>query len=316
MKVAIEYEKDQYLEFENHSINMVVGYNQELKWKIIRSLYRFNEGKQLDLLEENVYGDDGLSILIDDKLMKAKQLKILPITSFSEMNQQASIGKNTLMQFFITQKLNDMTIQHQFEMLRDYYILVEQRLNELFEKEKLENIMLKTEMPKLNDVLKQATIIGQNDVPLPLMDSNQLVNTYLRLLRYYLENQSSYVLILLRHEDDFLNVDSLDVFYRSLRELAEKYPQLIILAVKDNQKIKIADYNTEEIIFVGDSIQQLPPFDIIKKSIYLNYPVEFRLSDEELVDQLAYILPNINIKMDSDPSTNMVLYDVVQSLLK
>ena len=270
----------------------------------------------MDLLEENVYGDDGLSILIDDKLMKVKQLKILPVTSFSEMNQQVSIGKNTLMQFFITHKLDDIAIQRQFKILCDDYILLEQHLNELFKIGKFDNIMLRVEAPKLNDISKQTTIIGQNGVPLSLMDSNQLVNTYLHLLRYYLENQSDYVLILLRHEDDFLNVDFLDIFYQSLRELAEKYPQLIILAVNDNQKIKIADYDTEEIIFVGDSIQQLPPFDIIKKSIYLNYPVEFRLSDEELINQLSTILSMNNAKLTSEPIINMVLYDVVQNLLK
>lgn len=316
MRVAIEYEKDQYLEFERHPINTIVGYNQTLKWKIVRTLYRFNEGKQLDFLEENVYGDDGLSILIDDKPMKSKQLKILCITSFSEMNQQLSISKNTLMQFFIHNQLSDTTIQHQFEVLSDNFVLIEQRFNELLEKEGFENISFKLSVPSLDDLIKQSMMIGQNDIPLSLMDSNQLIKTYLYLLRYYLENNSTHVFVLLRHEDEFLNDHSMKLLNNGLRYLTMHYPQLIILAVKDYGRVEIANYDTEEIIFVGDDIQQLPPFDVIKKSIYLNYPMECHLLDHQIIQQLCLILPRINAKIDSEYQLNMVLYNMIQKLLE
>lgn len=316
MKIALEYEKDQYLEFEKHSINTIVGYNQTLKWKIMRSLYRFNEGKQLNLLEENVYGDDGLSLFIDDKLIKAKQLKMLFITSFSEFNQQLEIGKNTLMQSFIADQLSDVTIQHQFEKLNNQYMLIEQRFNDILQTSGLKHTILKVNLPNLDDLVRKAVLVGQQDIPLSLMDSNQLVSSYLYLLQYYMDHHSNYVFVILRHENDFLDEKSIQILERQLRLLSVKYPQLIILSINDNGPVHINHMDTEEIIFIGDDIQQLPPFDILKQSIYFNYPLECRLSDAQLVEELNVILPYIKPDINGNRSINMVLYETIRKLLQ
>lgn len=317
-QVRIEYENSKYLEFERCHINTLVGYNQNLKWKVIRSLRRFDEGKRLSSLEEVIYGDDGLNILIDDKKMTNKSLNILFITSSEEMNSELMTTKGSLMYSYLINQLSHNDIQHQYEKIVNEYISLEVKFEEIINKSELDHLTMNLAVPNLEEIIKKATITGmveQSTYPIHLMNASQLVRTYLHLLKLKLKSDSTQTLIVLRHLSEFLDMRSISLLMNSLRQLAEQYRHLMILNINDLETLSIEGFNTEEIIFAGAEFEQFPPFDVLKQSIYLHYPKEYKGTDEELKADLEVILPTINAKNPMNHSVDMVLSDVVVDLL-
>lgn len=317
-QVKIEYANNNFLEYDSYPINTLVGYNQHLKWQVLRSLRRFEEGKQLTSLEEVIYGDDGVNIFIDNKPMTNKSLNILFMTSSEEMNRELMMTKGSLMYDYLITHLSHVSIQYQYEKIVDQYIALEVKLEQMINDAELDHLRMNVALPNLEDIIKKATItgtLGASTYPLHLMNSNHLVRTYLKLLTLKLKSNSTYTLIILRHLSEFLDVQSITVLMNELRKLSEQYSHLMVLNINDFEPLVIEEFNTEEIIFANHEFEQLPPFDILKQSIYLHYPTEYKLTDEELKAQLELILPIMRTKNSMHQSIDMLLSNVVVDLL-
>lgn len=316
MEVMIEYDNNRYIEFENHAINLFVGYNNRMKWQLMRSLYRFKEGKQLTSSEENIYGDDGLTIKVNDKKLNMKQLSLFFMTNFQEFNEQLSLKKNTLMFDYLSSKMSDIRVQNQYEKMLDQMLLMENTINQLITSQDF-NLSFQLSSLTLDEMLKRGLMLGKQEQALQLMDANDLFDNYMTLLRSYLESHDQYVMLVIRHEQSFLNEINCIKLYETLRELSELFPKLIVLKIHDENTLYQLNGNIEEVIFMGEVSQQLPPLDIIYQTIYLHYPYEYQCSEEELYRQLCDILPILAMdKKYGKQHIDVVLYEVIQKLLK
>ena len=315
MDIMIEYHNNRYLFFENHLLNIVTGYNHTIKWQLMRSLYRFQEGKQLNTLEEQTYGIDGLTIKIDNKIMTKKNLQLLFMTNSQELNEQLSLKKNTLMFEYMISQMHHISLQKEYEQLLNQILILEDSINQHFNNNHLENISFKLPVITFEDIIKRSEITGHKE-QLSLMNANLLLDQYLYLLQCYLDNHDQYTMIILRNESQFLDASNMQYLYDKLRYLSQQFPKFIVLKMHDNETLSTFNCDTEEIIFVGDTIQQLPPIDIIHQTVYMHYPFEFKASEQELLEQLYRILPIINENNFSQTPLDMVLYEVIQRLLK
>ena len=74
--MRLEYEKGKSITFDVHDRNFFMGGSPTKKWKIFRSFKRFKSGKTFSELEEHVYGEEGIHLFLDGKLIKAKDISI------------------------------------------------------------------------------------------------------------------------------------------------------------------------------------------------------------------------------------------------
>ena len=86
---------------------------------------RFSSGKSLSDLEENVYGDDGIVIICNDKQVKAKDLSLFFLDCRESLLENCRIKKDTLMSHYLSEAESNFTIQRQLEQLNNEFLSLE-----------------------------------------------------------------------------------------------------------------------------------------------------------------------------------------------
>lgn len=209
MEVKLEYEYKKYLTFNAEHVTYFLGSNHEIKWKLYRGLKRFSSGKSLSDLEENVYGDDGIVIICNDKQVKAKDLSLFFLDCRESLLENCRIKKDTLMSHYLSEAESNFTIQRQLEQLNNEFLSLEAILQK-YMTEDFNHIVPALRSVTYADMVKIFLELGffEEDVayPLEMLDIDQLIGDYCALLATHIKKSQKMTWLWINNPNAFMDV--------------------------------------------------------------------------------------------------------------
>lgn len=322
MNLKIEYENNQYLNFDAGLINFFLGPNSEIKWKLFRGLQRFNVGKALNELEENVYGEDGISIECDGKKLNSKNNLIMILDSRDSFLKHYTLSKGSLLLHYFENLKNDFDLNKSIYELNDKILNLETIFQDKIENE-LHNFVPSLHAIEFDEILKKLLIINYLEnsqvFPLQMLDVNKTIEDFCRLLRNFLISESKPIWLWIKNPNSFLAKGSLKKFIAVLRKITNETKLLRVFIVSDDfLDIAYEPEDIENTVLIYNEIQQLPPYDIFLNSIKNNYPDNEFDDEEDLLGNLFKIFPYIDQKNYKNVflgKKNMLLLKLVDELL-
>lgn len=320
MEVKLEYEYKKYLTFNAEHVTYFLGSNHEIKWKLYRGLKRFSSGKSLSDLEENVYGDDGIVIICNDKQVKAKDLSLFFLDCRESLLENCRIKKDTLMSHYLSEAESNFTIQRQLEQLNNEFLSLEAILQK-YMTEDFNHIVPALRSVTYADMVKIFLELGffEEDVayPLEMLDIDQLIGDYCALLATHIKKSQKMTWLWINNPNAFMGREA---FQNLLCQLATINDETGLLSVfvlsEDYLDLEFNQRNISETVLLFQGYQQLPEFEILKESFARNYPCEFTLKDEVFIASLFRIFPYIgSVKNPYLKEKDMVLLKVLEELL-
>ena len=320
--LRIEYEDNQYIDVQIEDYLFFLGGHNKWKRKIVRSLKRFSLSKSLNELESVIYGDDGIGIALDNKELKIRQIKMLVLEDNSSIYNELSYSKGNLMYEELQSWQDNLVIAHQMEYLNDELIKLEVILNQ--EMKRFSDSVSSEMIPIIfSDILKNHLKLmyqsNRKNYPLEMMNSSELLDEYLTLIRHFIKREEKPVWLVIVNPESFLEAKDLVYLFESLKKIAAESKQLKCL-IFSNQSLPL-NYTIDDVgktVLLYDDYQQMPIFDNFKESIERHYPDELILSDQELVEsffRINHLIGLGNQKNRYLKSKDIVLLKVISKLL-
>ncbi|WP_241433671.1 CRISPR-associated protein Csn2-St [Listeria floridensis] len=319
--MKIEYDDGSYINFMAYHKNFFMGGCNEKKWKLCRSFERLKSGKQLSIVEENVYGDDGLSFFMGEKRITAKDVDIHIVNSRESIFSALEYKKGSLMYAQMESFKMSFDVNRMLDQLNNELLKIESEVQGSFAglSDNITPIFLPITFEGLlkNQLLFSYLEKGKI-FPLEMMDVGELLDEFCQLLRLEIERSARENWLVLRNAESFIYGKHLQRFMDELEKISFETKLLKIFVISDSYvDFTYTQEDIEKTIILGDQDEQLPPFDVFRKSICNHYPSEFIWSDNQLVSSAFRVFhylgnerlyPYINEK-------DMVLLKVVTGLL-
>lgn len=295
MRLKLEYEKGQSITLDVYDRNFWVGAFPQKSWKIFRGLKRFKSGKALSELEENIYGEDGITIFLNDKQLKPRDISIHTIESQADILAECDYIKGTFMYEQMQTYKTDVEVNRLLEEITDQILQIELHIQKDFNcfSDKIFPIFTPLNYQHL---LKNHLLFSYQEnktaLPLQAMDSAHLLNEYCNLLRFEIDRSGKENWIILKNPESFLSTENLRVIVKNFEKISKTTQRLKVFFVCDH--FLDLDYTYEDIektTILGITDEQLPPYDELIRAIKLRHPEEYYESQDVLLKRLYRILP-------------------------
>lgn len=321
-ELRVEYENGKFIILDLQDYLFFYGGQNAWKRKIIRTLKRFSRAKSLSELEEAVYGENGIEIYYDDKLLNAKKMTIFFLEDNTSVFNQLTFLKDTLMYEELENLQNNFDIAKQMEQVNEDILHLETIIGKGIGCYS-NNIACTLSPLNFIDLLKRHLTLkymdDNMDYPLSMMNSSELLDEFIYLLRAKIKREERTVWVVLANPESFLERKDIRYLFGQLRDIAAETKQLQFF-VFSNSSLAL-EYTTEDInktVLLFEDYQQLPNFDIFRESIERTYPDNFSLDDCQLVSSL-YRVCNFIGESRADiyiSPKDMILLRVMKELLQ
>lgn len=324
MRIELEYEHGNFIDLDLQTINYFVGPDHTKKWKLYRGIKRFSTGKNLSELEEHVYGDDGIVIFCDGKKMKSKELPIYYLDCRESFLHHYYENKGSLMAKEIKAMGEIFELDRGIERINNEFLTFENLLSELFI-EKYRHVHPTVRPINFSDIAKyflQLNFIEDEELyPVEMMDIEKLIDDYCCLLMNEIERTQKMTWLWINNPNAFMSKNMFCSFVEKLRMCAEESGLLnIFILSEDYLELDYNEADLESTVLLYKEHQQVPPFNVLKKSIERHYPDELNQTNSELISRLFRVFPYIG-KLKNDRENiylrdkDIVLLKVVDELL-
>lgn len=297
------------------------GCNHQTKETIYKLINRNFQSTIYSIIEEDTLGEEGIKLLINDKVITSRKLKYISIESINDLMNQFKIEKKNFLDQIMISILNDFDFSEIFEELGDLLLKIENKLNYKL-REILPNIEL--EFDTFNsDILyrKFSKLIwtkNEHEQLQYFLDHEILIDNFCRLLETYIEQTGEHVCIQIKYPDVFLSEKNMELFMRRLIDINKKYKKIFLFVYHYQKCVDFGIENFTSIALCTSIIQQLPEFEFYRNSIERYYPIELKIGDGELYSRTINILPYAGNKLDYKnliSSRDMVLLKLLNQLL-
>jgi hypothetical protein len=315
--IKLELENQEYVEFEENDLTYFYGFNQKIKQKLVRSLKRFSTGKSLSELEELVYGDDGIEIYKGDKKLKKSEINFLFLQDNHSIYQEVDFLKKSMMFDYFQEISEEMMIAEGVEKINDTLLNLEILFNKQLENVS-DSISVNLKSINIETLLKNHLFLSfhddKHDYPLEMMDSNELLDEYLKLLEAKIVRENKETWLILINPESFLITDNIKYFINELKEISQKTQLLKIMTISN--RVLELEYQLNDLprtVLLLDKVHLLPEFEILKGSIERNYPSSKEWCEEDLVSSFYDLIDVLGTT--GNKAENMVLLKVLNNLL-
>lgn len=323
MEVAVEYEYGQYLECETNGIVFILGGDEDVKWKLYRGLKRFVTGKLLNEIEEHVYGDDGIVIKIDNKQVKAKDIKVLLLDNRENFLEQLRYSKGSMLFQYLESLQDEISIMRKIDEINDEIIRLELILQELYSRD-FTSMRPLLKPVTYTDLLKNNLGLSyfeqEKEYPLEMMDVATIVDDYCDLLEQHVLTNQKLTWLWIKNPNAFMSQPTFIKLIERLKKICEDTGLLHVFVLSD-ECLELAfvqeDINNTVLVYQNQN-QQLPDFETFINSIARYYPDHFKYDEEELLKSLYRIFPYIGRESQFEiylKPKDMILLKVVSQLL-
>lgn len=317
MRLKIEIEDNQYADFDFEDILFITGKNQNLLWKLYRSLFFYFE--KAPMQTKNIYGDDGIEVKISDEKVSVKHNQAYFINSRNSIYEQMIYKKDSML-FDVVNDLNDEKIINRYmEQINDEIyklnFLVQDKLSVLSDSLQLD-IQDANFLDLLKNNLEVSYLEKEKIHPLSFMSTDELIDEYLKFIEYRLSRTANTVWIILYNLNSYISDSKQVEFLNKLRILMNEHALKIIFIDESIENLNLSLDDVGKIVVTINDYEQLLPFDQFKKSIINNYPNELDVKDDQLLESLQRIIPFIGFtKKIYLPDKDLVLLKVVNQIL-
>lgn len=319
--MKIEIEDNQFIEFDESQRLFFYGHNQKLAHELVRSLKRFSNKKNLNELEELVYGENGIEIYRDEQLLKPGSIDIHFLQDSSSIYNEVSFDKLSLMTDFLSAMSENVEINRELSKIEDHLLKIELIFNEKLGKIS-DNISSNVAELTYAELMKNNMFLSyvdqSHEFPLEMMDANELIDEYLLLLKDKLARDLKETWVVLINIASFLSLESSQVLIDGLTKMADDTGLLHIFIVGE-QSLNL-HYDLEDIpntVILTNEVCQMPEFENFKSSVMNHYPATLRMTDEELCSAFFEIISCIgnDINATGKSYEYIVLLKVINDIL-
>lgn len=318
MRLQIEYSDNKFLDADFDSELYITGNNQKLLWQIYRSFFFYKQ--RIDNIIYDVYGDNGIEIRLDEQSLSKKHNNFFFIDSRNSIYQHMTYQKNSLLFSWLDTLKNDSLIAKQIEQMNNELYKLNFKLQN-----KLDffanNITLDFADINFLDLLKNNLRLGYiekgQSLPLNFMSTEELMDEYINLLGRYLMNNQENTWLIIYNLESYLSKEKITVVIKNFKKLIKYNALKVVYITNDLTAVPLNKDDISNLIIVNKNIEQLPPFDILKKSISYHYPNKLNFTNQELVSSIKILAPIIDSKEDIYlRNKDMVLLKVMDQLLE
>ncbi|GBG94282.1 hypothetical protein LFYK43_07410 [Ligilactobacillus salitolerans] len=297
MNLKVEVENSAFLDVDIKNILYFTGSNQDLLWKFFRSFSHYEERN--NELTSNVYGENGIEISLGDQPLSPKNNIFHFIDSRESIYQQMTYHKPSLLFSYLNSFVENNSVSKSIERINDELYKLNFVLQDLSHQfsDSL-NIDLKDidYLSLLKNNLQLGYLESDKFLPLEFMNTDELVDEYLNLIRKSLAENSNTHWIILYNLDNYISKKKSSELVDKLKELSQSSNLKIIYINNNLNALKLDPTDIEKIVVVSKESTQLPPYDLLLNSFKLHYPNSLLISDQDFVDSICRIVPFIGNK--------------------
>lgn len=317
MNLKIEYQDQQFVEADLDQIIYFVGPNHDMLWKIFRSFYFYRQ--KLDVSEANIYGENGIELLIDDHLIDLKHNHFYFINSRQAIYQQIVYHKPSLLFDYLNQKENEVAVTQHLEHINNELYQLSFLLQDYVD-DFADSLQVDLKDLSYLELLKNNLVVGyqENQVmtPIELMSTDELVDEYLNLIATVAQRTADKTWLIMYNPASYLSTGKIGELVSKLKQVMLQTNLKVIYIANDFRGIRLDSADIHKTILVGPHIEQLPPFDVVVKSLKNHYPNMLDLSDQQILKSLTQLLPLIGSKREvALSSKDLVLLKIINDLL-
>lgn len=319
--LEIKYSRENQITVEIDDYLYFTGANIEMKQAIINCLNRFKTGKKLSDIEENIFGDEGIQIIYNEKLLTSKNATIISINHFNSIIDELTIRRGSLLYDELLSIDGDLALNIQLEKINNELIKLESIISEKLQHLSIDAAYRFEEFLFKDLVTKnlEATYF-ENDVEIPVEYRNtvQLISEFVELLYNHINRTGKMIWIVLDQPFNFLTVEIFETMLECLVKISNETKLLKIFIFNSSQNISNYEIDLEKTVLLFESFLQLPSFDIFKNSIERNYPDNLTFNDKQLIKSFFRICHLIGKDIDGKYTISpkdMILLIIVKELL-
>ncbi|AQP54280.1 hypothetical protein CBF34_03510 [Vagococcus penaei] len=322
MTITFEYENSHYLELTEHPINYLYGSNHDVKWKLYRGLKRFYQGKNLSLLEETVYGDDGIDIRLDGQTLKSKDILFHFLDCRESFITEFKLLKTSLIYNYLQNCALDFDVTRLLDQVNNQLLALEIKLQRLT-RDILTNVSPTIKPLTYPELMKSymglETMEDGVNYPVEMIDLSALIDDYCHLLEQNIERTTKQTWLFISQPTAFLRQDLLAKLLLNLTKVNQKTELLTVFILSDSYcPLNYRRNDIEATTLIYKEYQQLPDFTTLRASIERHYPDTLTLTDDELITSLYRLMPYIGV-MNSEQvylkDQELLLLNVLHKLL-
>ncbi|MCH4010269.1 CRISPR-associated protein Csn2-St [Companilactobacillus sp.] len=317
MILKIELVDNQYIEIEADKMVYFTGTNRKMLWQIYRSIfYYFNK---TPALSANIYGENNIELSVDELPVSKKNISFFSINNRESLYTQMTYKKDTLLFKALNQVSDDFEINRLIDNINDEQM----RISLLIQKHlQSYSDSLTIDLRDVNylELMKSQMFLGyeenSNEYPLEFMDTDDLVDEFLNLLKNHLMNATVPTWLVLSNLDSFIPRKAKREIMRAVKQFSHDYDLLVIYLGDTLNSIDLAADDMEKVVICAKEYHQLLPYDQLIKSVSMRYPNEFKYSPDDFIKSMMRVVPNAGSDQELFlNSKDLVLLKIVNELL-
>lgn len=316
-----KYGLDRWIELDLVDYLYFTGGNFKMARRLLQSLERFKTGKALNEIEENIYGEMGIEVYYNDKLLKPRNLLIITVKDILSLISEFHLTRKNLIYDELLQLQQDLEVDKQMEQINNEIILLETMIQEKMKYlgsyigYEFNDMQFET---LLKSHLSLTYYEEENQIPLEYMAAENILSSFIELINSYISRTGKMVWVIFDRPFDFLDEKNIEFIFEELSTISRQTHLLHFFVFNNHSLHYNLSIDTEKIVLLYDEYQQLPELDLLRRSIERNYPENYDSSDKELLSSVLRVCHLIGRDITNNYSLDqkdMVLLKILKNLL-
>ena len=279
MKMKVTHPSREYVEFEWNHFAQIVGGNQELKYYIFQLINWYFDGKKYSEADLAIFDFNEPTISIDNHIVSRKKYRVVSIETMSDIAEQLSLKKGTLVFDYICQMMSQVDLAIQIEKMND---VLQEMICKMNDAIKIEEDSIKYETDAI-EFIKETIIKAhlqskfhqmEKNISVDLLNNSCKLNLLISILERILTVSTEHYLLVLRNLGDSISRKEIKSIQKRLLNLAEQHDNLSVINFIGYHEPVIFDKEVvEEITIIGERIESLPELEFLYQRFIQSYPL-------------------------------------------
>lgn len=284
-------------ELQVEPITQICGTNIVLKEKLVSDIRKYFENSK------------GMQrIKIDGKEVGRNFLDLCFIDSREGIVSAFKMGKNTVFNRYVTRQIQAIDIQKEMGKIDICLIKVFEMFNEVITKS-IGKISINYELEDIFNMVQKTAITTDEGDDIASLTNYELLVSFINLQKSILENAPSKTIIIVNNVDHMLTRNEYKRLLKMCKSITDNLDISFIFTTSLDGYILINEENISGINIVNDEITCLFSVEDIRTYINDSYPVNYRFSNERIIEMLEKIVNYIgDYEYETDMQSQVVLF--------
>lgn len=284
-------------ELQVEPITQICGTNIVLKEKLVSDIRKYFENSK------------GMQrIKIDGKEVGRNFWDLCFIDNREGIVSAFKMGKNTVFNRYVTRQIQAIDIQKEMEKIDVCLIKVFEMFNEVITKS-IGKININYELEDIFNMVQKTTITTDEGDDIDSLTNYELLVSFINLQKSILENAPSKTIIIVNNVDHMLTRNEYKMLLKMCKSMTDNLDISFIFTTSLDGYILINEENISGINIVNDEITCLFSVEDIRTYINDSYPVNYRFSNERIIEMLEKIVNYIgDYEYETDMQSQVVLF--------